>query len=374
MAYNVMVFSIIHSIGTAVPENCIDQRLIADFMAQAHGFDESEKHRLNALYRASGIAQRHSVIADYGSLNTADWEFYPPSTDLKPFPSTGDRSTLYRKHAAHLSKKAACQCLDRSPYGTGDITHLITASCTGMYAPGLDIDLVKALNLPKNVQRTSINFMGCYAAVTGLKAADALCKSNPKARVLLVATELCTIHFQNKTDDDNLLANAIFSDGSAALLMTAHEEGGSYDKGLIPKAFHCDLLPDGEEDMAWNIGDFGFEMKLSAYVPDLVQGGVKSLIHQLTSQLNGTPLSHYAIHPGGKKILKVIEEELGIAKEANRHAHEVLRKNGNMSSPTVLFVLKALMDSMNESNKGEQVLSMAFGPGLTLESAVFEVV
>lgn len=369
-----MVLSIIHSIGTAVPENCIDQRHIADFMASAHGFDEAEKTRLNALYRASGISQRHSVIADYGSLNTDDWTFYPPSADLKPFPSTKDRSELYRKHALQLSKKAACQCLDNTSFGTQDITHLITVSCTGMYAPGLDIDLVKALNLPKTVQRTSINFMGCYAAITGLKTADALCKAHLGAKVLLVATELCTIHFQNKTDEDNLLANAIFSDGSAALLMTARDENQTYKKGLSPKAFHCDLLPDGENDMAWNIGDFGFEMKLSAYVPDLVQGGVKSLINQLTAQLNGTVLNHFAIHPGGKKILKVIEEELGIEKEANRHAHEVLRKHGNMSSPTVLFVLKALMENLYDQHKGEHILSMAFGPGLTLESAVFEVV
>jgi len=357
-----------------VPENCINQKDIADFMAQAHGFEGTEKSRLTALYRASGIAQRHSVIADYASLSPDDWSFYPEATDLKPFPSTKVRSELYRSHALNLSKKSATDCLRHTDFAPEDITHLITVSCTGMYAPGLDIDLVKALGLPKNVQRTSINFMGCYAAVTGIKTADAICKAHPKARVLLVATELCTIHFQNVPDDDNLLANAIFSDGSAALLMTAREEGKTYEKGLSPKAFHCDLLPDGEKDMAWNIGDFGFEMKLSAYVPELVQGGVKTLITELTKQLNGTQVNHYAIHPGGKKILKVIEEELGIEKDQNHHAHEVLRHYGNMSSPTVLFVLSALMNDLNGQNKGEHILSMAFGPGLTLESAVFEVV
>lgn len=374
MAYNRMVLSIIHSIGTAVPENRIDQKRIADFMAQAHGFDEREKTRLNALYRASGIAQRHSVIADYGSLTPADWSFYPHSPDLKPFPSTKTRSELYKNEALKLASKAVRNCLEGTEVSTSEITHLITVSCTGMYAPGLDIDLVKSLDLPKSVQRTSINFMGCYAAVTGIKTADAICKAMPESKVLLVAAELCTIHFQNKTDEDNLLANAIFSDGSAALLMTAREEGKDYEKGLSPKAFHCDLLPDGEKDMAWNIGDFGFEMKLSAYVPDLVKGGVKTLIDQLSALLDGTHIGHYAIHPGGKKILTVIEEELGIEKVQNRHAHEVLRNNGNMSSPTVLFVLKALMESVNAENKGEHVLSMAFGPGLTLESAVFEIV
>lgn len=366
--------STIQSIGTAVPENSIDQRQIAEFMAQAHGFDSDQKNKLKALYRASGISQRHSVVSDYGSLDPTVWSFYPPSKDLRPYPTTADRSKLYQKHALNLSLKAVNNCLEEVAIAIKDITHLITVSCTGMYAPGLDIDLVKALGLPTSIQRTSVNFMGCYAALTGMKAADAICKSQPEANVLIVATELCTIHFQNKTDDDNLLANAIFSDGSAAMLMTGRAHENKDGVKLIPKAFHCELLSDGAKDMAWNIGDFGFEMRLSAYVPNLVQSGIKSLVHSLTDSLEESAIQHYAIHPGGKKILTVIEEELGIEKSANQHAHQVLRQYGNMSSPTVLFVLKALIDSLTKENKGENILSLAFGPGLTLESVLFEVV
>lgn len=369
-----MVMSLIQSIGTAVPETSIDQKHIADFMAQAHQFDESQKTKLKALYRATGIAQRHSVIKDYASLEPEQWTFYPDSKDLRPFPSTKDRLDLYREHALDLSIAAVKDCLDQSTVEQGEITHLITVSCTGMYAPGLDIALVKALELGSNTQRTSINFMGCYAALTGIKTADAICKAQPDAKVLLVATELCTIHFQNKTDDDNLLANAIFSDGSAALLITGIHEKTEDTRGLIPKAFHCDLLHDGEEEMAWNIGDFGFEMRLSSYVPELVQGGVKSLVAALMQQLPHTEIQHFAIHPGGKKILKVIEEELGIERSANQWAHEVLRHYGNMSSPTVLFVLKELMNNLDDNQQGAHALSMAFGPGLTLESVLFEVV
>lgn len=363
---------IIQSIGTAVPKNRIDQRQIAAFMAQAHGFEDDRKNKLLALYRASGISQRHSVIADYASLNPEDWTFYPASEDLRPFPSTSDRSKTYQKYALDLSVEAIHNCLEPTETHLEEITHLITVSCTGMYAPGLDIGIVKKLGLKTNIQRTSINFMGCYAAVTGMKAAHAICRAQQEAKVLVVATELCTIHFQNKTDDDNLLANAIFSDGSAAMLVS--NDADSSNIRLSPKAFHCDLLPDGEKDMAWNIGDTGFEMKLSAYVPDLVQSGIKSLVGSLTEKLSGTESMHYAIHPGGKKILKVIEEELKIEKSANACAHEVLRNYGNMSSPTVLFVLKALMEQFDETNKGDNVLSLAFGPGLTLESVLFEVV
>lgn len=365
--------STIQSIGTAVPEYSIDQRQIAEFMAQAHGFDPAQKNKLLALYRASGISKRHSVIRDYASLQPDSWGFYPSSKDLRPFPTTADRSALYRRHALKLSLDAVEKCLKPLEVEEDQITHIITVSCTGMYAPGLDIDLVKALGLSTNVQRTSINFMGCYAALTAIKTADAICKSQAKANVLVVATELCTIHFQNKTDDDNLLANAIFSDGSAALLMSGEDNRQKEGIRLSPKAFHCELLTDGEKDMAWNIGDFGFEMKLSAYVPDLVQKGIGSLVHSLTNQLKQGQIDHYAIHPGGKKILTVIEEELGLEKSANQHAHQVLRQFGNMSSPTVLFVLKSMMDSLEEKNKGERVLSLAFGPGLTLESVLFEI-
>lgn len=366
--------STIQSIGTAIPENRIDQKQIAAFMAQAHGFDLSRKNKLLALYRASGISTRHSVIPDYASLEPNSWSFYPSSTDLRPFPSTADRSALYRKHALELSLKAVQNCLEKVKADAGSLTHIITVSCTGMYAPGLDIDLVKALRLSTNIQRTAINFMGCYAALTAIKTADAICKSQPKAKVLVVATELCTIHFQNKTDDDNLLANAIFSDGSAAMLISGQDKVHKDSPGLSPKSFHCELLTDGEKDMAWNIGDFGFEMKLSAYVPDLVQSGIKSLVHSLTDRLNRKEIDHYAIHPGGKKILTVIEKELAIEKTANQYAHHVLRQYGNMSSPTVLFVLKDLMDSLTEKNRGEHILSLAFGPGLTLESVLFEIV
>ena len=364
-----MVKSIIHSIGTAVPEHRIEQRHIADFMARAHGFDQEQTTKLYALYRASGISFRHSVISDYASLAPTDWTFYPKSEDLRPFPSTGTRSDLYQDHALALSLQSVNNCLEQTSVEAKDITHLITISCTGMYAPGLDIALVKALTMNKKVQRTCINFMGCYAAITGIKTADTICRSNPNAKVLVVATELCTIHFQNKTDDDHLLANAIFGDGSAALLVTGHNEGLH---GLSPAAFHCDLLSEGEEDMAGNIGDFGFEMRLSAYVPELLQGGVNALLNSLTKELY-EPVRHFAIHPGGKKILKVIEEELGIDKADNLPAHEVLRNYGNMSSPTILFVLKEVMKNLNGKNKGEHVLSMAFGPGLTLESVLFEV-
>jgi predicted naringenin-chalcone synthase len=364
------VRSIISAIGTAVPQNKIPQSEIFEFMASAHELEGKDKTRLKALYRATGIKYRHSVISDYGSLKRENWSFYPQSQDLKPFPSTQVRSNVYKEFAAQISGAAVRDCLSKTEIKAEEITHLITISCTGMYAPGLDIDLVNQLKLRTDVQRTCINFMGCYAAITGIRTADAFCKADPKAKVLVVATELCTIHFQNKSDEDNLLANAIFSDGSAAFIMTALDEN-SEQQGISPMAFHTEILNDGGENMAWNIGDFGFEMKLSSYVPSLVESGIKKMTDGLKAKLSHANLTKYAIHPGGKRILEVIESELGLSKEDNRYAYQVLRDYGNMSSATLLFVLAKLME--DSTHEKEQCLAVAFGPGLTLESLVLEL-
>ena len=364
--YNVR--SVISAIGTAVPENKIAQIKIFEFMSRAHGFKGKDETRLKALYRASGITTRHSVIQDYGNLDMSNWSFYPHNENLKPFPTTQQRSELYQKTAGVLAEKAVKNCIQKSSTQLNEITHLITISCTGMYAPGLDIDLINRLGMRPDVQRTCINFMGCYAAITGIRAADAFCKADPKAKVLVVSAELCTIHFQNKPDEDNLLANALFSDGAAALLMTSSEQS---NKGLSPAAFHNQLLNDGGENMAWNIGNFGFEMKLSSYVPTLIESGIAGMIEQLKQKLDGVAIQQYAIHPGGKRILEVIEQELGLSKEDNRNAYAVLKNYGNMSSATLMFVLEKLMTE--KPKKGEHCLSVAFGPGLTLESMVLEV-
>jgi len=241
-----------------------------------------------------------------------------------------------------------------------------------MYAPGLDIDLVKALGLPTHTQRLCINFMGCYAAFNGLKQADIICQSDPKAKVLLVCTELCSIHFQKENTDDNLLANALFADGSATLLVESKPRKGL---NLKPVSFYCDLAPDCEQDMAWTVGDLGFEMRLSSYVPDVIQRGIKTLTHSLLDQISHSlsDVAYYAIHPGGKKILEVIEQELNLSKEQNKPAYEVLRNYGNMSSPTVLFVLQEVCKNLSGEDNKKKILSFAFGPGLTLESMVLEI-
>ncbi|WP_051718662.1 type III polyketide synthase [Hymenobacter sp. IS2118] len=366
--------SYLGAIGTANPVHRIAQSQIADFMAQALAFGDDEKRKLRALYRVSGIEHRYSVLPDYGRAN-GDYTFFPNTPTLEPFPSVGQRMAVYRREALPLAIEAVRHCLHQVPdIAPASITHLVTVSCTGMYAPGLDIELVQALGLKSNVRRTCVNFMGCYAAVNAVKLADAFCRADAEARVLIVSVELCTLHFQKSPEEDHLISNALFGDGAAACLVQAAPLPNGAPS-LALQGFHCGLEPDGHDDMAWHINDFGFEMTLSGYVPKLIQRGIRSLTDGLLSSLpvQLADIRHFAIHPGGRKILETIETELGLTRDDNRHAYRVLRDYGNMSSATVLFVLREVLAHATPADHGAPVLSFAFGPGLTMEAMLLEI-
>jgi len=356
----------IHSISTAVPPHASTQAQIADFMISNLNLSKSEERKLRVLYRASGISQRYSVLEDF-SRNLNGRSFFKEDA----FPSAKPRMELFQKNAIKLAAKACEKAIDQSGVVCSDITHLIAVSCTGMYAPGLDIELIQKLGLQTETERTSINFMGCYASFNALKVASNIIEANKSATVLVICVELCSIHLQDATDDDSLLSNAIFGDGAAALII----RGFKKNECLELVKFHSDLALEGKQEMGWFIGDSGFEMKLSTKVPGVIEKGIGELTRRLlkSTKLDLNQIAFFAIHPGGKKILEVIERKLGISKEQNMHARGVLRDYGNMSSPTVLFVLKSIFDKQEAEDDGKHILSFAFGPGLTLESAVLKM-
>ncbi len=337
----------ISNLGTALPPNRYAQAQTTEFIAQSLGMDASQRQKLEILHRASGVHYRHSVRSQLKDLHLA---------------TTSQRMAAYREHAPTLAAQAARACLDNTSPET--ITHLITVSCTGMYAPGLDIDLVGLLGLLPHVHRTGVNFMGCYGAFSGLKLAHSICSADMQAKVLVVCVELCSLHFQADTSPDALLSSALFADGAAAALVESGEHG------FILQQFGCALLPDGSKDMTWLIGDYGFIMGLSAYVPGLIEGGLQVLLSRL--EVAGRA-DFYAIHPGGKKILQAVESALGITAEQNALAYQVLRECGNMSSATFLFLLRKLRDSLRSEDSGKTLLGMAFGPGLTVEAASMKI-
>ncbi len=365
--------SFITAIGTATPQYEFSQSQLADFMVMAMQLEEDEAKKLKTIFRASGISKRASVLTDYGEAE--NFMFYSNTENFEPFPTTKKRNDVYREHAIELSLQAVENAMDSLPaFETKTITHLITVSCTGFYAPGLDIDLINRLNLSANTHRTCINFMGCYAALSALKAADAFCKSDPSSKVLIVCTELCSLHFQKEATDDNFLANALFGDGAAAVLM----EGSTHQqKRIVPTLFKSKLVQNGDGDthMAWNVGDFGFEMRLSAYVPEIIERHIQTFCEELLvkERLSIRDLKYAAVHPGGKKILTTVESALHISKAMNAGAYHILKNHGNMSSPTVLFVLKEIFDRLTSDDHHEKIISFAFGPGLTLEGVLFKI-
>jgi prepilin-type processing-associated H-X9-DG protein len=364
--------SYISAIGTANPPHRFNQSTIARFMEKTMHLNSYDSRKLHTIFKASGIDYRYTVLEDYGKEES--FSFYPNTADSEPFPSTSKRQLAFQEHALTLSLSAVKNLQASVPdYNLQTITHLIVVCCTGMYAPGLDIELVQKLNLSSSIQRTSITFMGCYAAFNALKVADAFCKADSTSKVLIVCTELCSLHFQKQPTDDNFLANALFADGSAAILVEG--EASRSTKRLKLEAFHSDLAPEGQHDMAWSIGDLGFEMKLSTYVPDIIKKGIRTLTNVLLQKIsnNGVDIRYFAIHPGGKKILEAIQQELGITEEQNYPAYNVLRNYGNMSSPTVIFVLNEIFKTITADDDGSRVLSFAFGPGLTLESMLLKI-
>lgn len=330
-------------------------------MQQVYGLDPIENRKLKFLYNLSGIGSRYSTISDY-SKPMSEWEFYPPNEDLSPVPSLELRMQWYQRHAASLSVEAIRRCAE-GIIPAADITHLITVSCTGMSAPGLDLEVMDLLDLPRHLYRTSLNFMGCYAAIHALKLADAICKTDTQARVMLVCTELCTLHFQKEATPDNIASTLLFGDGSAAALVT-HDDFPV--KGLHLKGFYSEVVSKGKRDMAWELSRTGFLMTLSGYIPDLIEADFEPLVRRALHQV-GVPreaIGQWCIHPGGRKIVESIQKSLQLSPEAVQASYQVLREYGNMSSPTLLFVLKELM--LNPTDR--PVFAAAFGPGLTMET------
>ncbi|MEX0968537.1 MAG: type III polyketide synthase [Bacteroidia bacterium] len=361
----------INSIGTANPGHKIPQKKIAEYMVEALAMNSGEASRLHHLYEATGISHRYSILPDFNGAGEKFVLF--PRHNHTPEPTVAERMAVYEKEALALSVAAVEDCIRQvEGFEAGSVTHLLTVSCTGMYAPGLDIELLERLGLNSSVHRTAINYMGCYAAINALKIADAICRAEENATVLMVCVELCSLHFQRISGRNHVVSNALFSDGAAAVLISTSPDTLP---SLSIEQFNCEVISNGSKDMAWHISDFGFEMTLSAYVPEMIKGGIRSLTHRLLerSDLKLEMVDLFAIHPGGRKILEVIEEELDITSYDNRYAYSVLEQFGNMSSPTVLFVLKELMLHLEKGDNEKSVLSFAFGPGLTLESMLLKV-
>jgi predicted naringenin-chalcone synthase len=354
----------IRGLGTAVPCQQVGQ---ADAIALAERVSAASGSRaalLRRIQRRTQVRQRGSVLAPHNAAQL-------PVSERLPFygsqsPTTAARMAAFARHAAPLALAAVRVALADAAMAAPRITHLITVSCTGFQAPGVDLDLISQLGLDAGVQRTHVGFMGCHGALNGLRVAQAFVEADAEAVVLLCSVELCSLHLYYGWDPEKVVANALFADGAAALVATARPAHPA--PGLTLLASGSTVIPHTAELMHWQIGDHGFEMGLSSRVPEAVAGQLRPWLEQWLQPrgLGLADIATWAMHPGGPRILQVCGAALGLERHQLAVSQAVLQEHGNMSSATVLFIL----DRLRRAAAPGPCLALAFGPGLCAEVAL----
>jgi predicted naringenin-chalcone synthase len=367
-----MSFAIL-GLGTSAPPTTITQSQAAAIAQVVNARTEKQSALLPVLFRLSGIESRkvifqHDVVRDVLEGDTGTKSIFLPKGPDDRGPTTGQRMSFYLQEAGKLAVSAARQCIDRAGWRPSDVTHLITVSCTGFSAPGVDYELIQRLELPAGVERTHVGFMGCHGAFNGLRVARAFADADPAVRVLVCAVELCSLHYHYGWDPEKMVGNALFSDGAAAIAGTGATNAPA-STWHVTGSGSC-LFPESADDMRWTIGDHGFEMALSARVPELIGRHLRPWLEKWLTRhgLAIKDITSWAIHPGGPRILSAIEESLGLPHAATAVSREVLSECGNMSSATVLF----LLDRLRSRQAPRPCVALGFGPGLAAEAMLLE--
>ena len=353
-----MTTAYINRIATAVPQHDVHRA----FVEFAEGMlpEGTARNLFRRMARMSAIEHRYSFlqpIATEDHLWRDSEDFYV----LGDFPGTARRMQMFERFAPQLAQCALSRLALTEEERKG-VTHVIVTTCTGLYAPGLDFEAVTYLGLNPSVERTMIGFMGFYAAINALKSARHIVRSDPRAKVLILNLEVCSLHLQETQDLEQILSFLLFADGCAACLVSADEVGLGMDSFLalnIPKTSHL---------ITWRIRGGGFDMHLSGQVPGELCRAMKEIGSVVTRGKDPLAVDLWAVHPGGRTILDAVEKGLGLRADALTHSRDVLANFGNMSSATVMFVLKQVMQ---HAQTGQQGCAMSFGPGVTAETMLF---
>lgn len=353
-----MTTACINRIATAVPQHDVHRAFI-DFAASMLA-EGKARNLFRRMARLSAIEHRFSFLQPFATVD-GSWHDAEQLYAWGNFPATARRMQLFERFAPQLAQLT----LDRLALTEEErrsVTHVIVTSCTGLYAPGLDFEVVSHLGLNTSVERTMIGFMGCYAAINALKSAHHIVRSESDAKVLILNLELCTLHFQETHDLEQVLSFLLFADGCAASLVSARPEGLAIDSFLavnIPRTSHL---------ITWRIRDAGFDMQLSGQIPGEIGRALAESGGRVTRREDPSSIDLWAVHPGGRSILDSVEKGLGLHADALSCSRDILARYGNMSSATVMFVLQQIMQ---RAQKGQQGCAMSFGPGLTAETMLF---
>jgi len=365
-----MTTAYLNRIATAVPEHDVHDAFVV--FAEKMLADPRLRTVFRRMVSRAEIAHRYSFLDPRKQNQKQDGrgpgecspynahEFYRPGN----FPNTARRMELFEQSAPVLMRKAVDRLALNEEERRG-ITHVLVTCCTGLYAPGLDFEIVDHLGLSAGtsaaIERTMVGFMGCYAAINALKLARHIVRSDPKSGVLMLNLELCTLHLQETQELEQVLSFLVFADGAAASLITAREQGFALD------SFKAVAVPATRGLITWKIRGLGFDMLLSGQVP----AELGRALHEgeLMAERDGIDL--WAVHPGGRSILDAVEQGLELRADALAASREVLSCFGNMSSATVMFVLQRMMQ---QARPGQRGCAMSFGPGLTAETMRFHAV
>ena len=357
-------------IATASPPFKVEQATAADELKHRMNGGNATSRLIDMAARYSGIDSRYLVVPD-ADKNESD-KFYTNNDGTYVNPDTKLRMGKYREWSVKLTSDAVGKILTRNNIQPKDINRIITVSCTGFFAPGIDYELINKFNISKSVKRTHIGFMGCAAALVGVNSVwEALSLQNGNSAVtLLVTVELCSLHLQTEASRDNILANMIFADGAAAGLFT---NDISYNPKLKILSAHSILFDNSAEFMGWEIGNHGFEMMLSSELPKIILQTAAPKVNDILRQsgIDKSKIKYWALHPGGRAILDSLQKGMQLSDEQLFPSREVLRKYGNMSSATILFVLKEILNE-KKLKKDDYCCAIAFGPGLTMEVVLFK--
>lgn len=363
----------IMGMGTAVPETRLNSDEATRAATAVCARNDHQARLLAAYFRLTEIETRHvaippAVIRDLiNGTRESNHFFLPNGNEDDTGPTTKQRMEHYAETAPALAAESSGKALESANVSPRDITHLVTVSCTGFFAPGLDRALIGRLGLSPTVQRTHVGFQGCHGAFNGMRVARAFAGSDPNAKVLVCAVEMCSLHYSYGWHPQQLLANALFADGSAAVVAVPEAKAPA-DAWRLAQSGSC-LFPGSDDAMTWTIGDHGFLMTLSSSVPDLIMGHLKPwLTAWLADQgLTIGDVATWGTHPGGPRILSFVQMALGLPMGVHDVSKAVLAEHGNMSSPTVLFII----DRLRKQNAPRPCVALGFGPGLTAEAMLF---
>ncbi|SEB45463.1 Predicted naringenin-chalcone synthase [Paramicrobacterium humi] len=351
------------SIASLTPDTVLVQSEVRDVFASQPDLSRLAQRLISTSFDQSGISTRRSAIVEFDNDTHVDEpQFYDRDSGLLLSPGTQARNELYTEAAGALYVEAARRAT--ADIDTDTITHVITLSCTGFFAPGPEFLIARELGLRAGVQRYHLGFMGCYASMPALRLAHQLCEADPSAVVLVVSVELCTLHVRSSNDPDQIIASSLFADGAAAAIVHTGTGLASLD------SFDTRITPTGEEAMAWTIGDEGFTMVLSSYVPHIIGEHITGALTPLLGDTPARDIDWWALHPGGRSIVDRVESALELDPAQLGASRAVLNEFGNMSSTTVLFVIERIL---RDAVAGDRMCAVAFGPGLTVESALLTV-